>query len=101
MLLKQRYASVYVGLLVFMFDQMAMAQSAGSVKSSSKFGEVLNNPVFKVSITTGFGILAFWKWIEFFSKFETSSALTNAITPAILTFMAFQWTSVLSWVGIM
>jgi hypothetical protein len=46
-------------------------------------------------ITAGFALFAAVKWIEYFANFSTSSALTNAIVPAMLTFLTFQWESIL------
>jgi hypothetical protein len=76
-------------------------ETEGSATGKQHVGQILNTPTFGTTVTVAFGILAAWKWIECFQSFSASNFLTSAITPAILTFMAFAWGDVLGWVGIL
>ena len=69
--------------------------------ASGKMGAVFADEKFQVAVTLGFGLFAFYKWIEYFAGFSLQSALTNIVLPGILTFLTFQWPTVLGWIGLM
>ena len=50
-------------------------------------------------VTLGFGLVAVLKWFEYFVSFSTKSALINAITPVVLTYLTFQWDRVFVWIS--
>lgn len=72
------------------------AYAAGNMKGN--INTIIQNPQIAAGITVGFGILALFKWIQYFGDFKPESALQNAIVPAMLTFLTFQWQTVLGWV---
>lgn len=90
----QAFVAAYVFALANMVSE---AQAAGNIKSNIntliQAGSGLNT-----GITVGFGIFALFKWIEYFGDFKPESALKNALVPAMLTFLTFQWATVLGWV---
>jgi len=59
---------------------------------------IIQDPRIAAGITVGFGILALFRWIQYFGNFKPESALQEAIVPAMLTFLTFQWATVLGWV---
>ena len=82
-----------VALALFM-PETALAQDARNLKT------ILQDRQFRDAITLGFGIFAFIKWIDYFANFDTGKALMGLIIPAMATFMAFKWTTVLNWFGL-
>lgn len=101
MLTKNKLQKAYVMLLVFMASEMANAAAVNTTTGKSHLGQILTNQAVVTTITVAFAILAAWKWIEFFQGFQAESALSKAFTPAVLTFMAFAWGDVLTWVGVL
>lgn len=101
MLSKNKLQSAYVSVMVFMASEMASAATANTSTGKAHMQQILNTPTFQTTVTVAFAILALWKWIEYLQDFQAQNALTRAITPALLTFMAFAWGDVLGWVGIM
>jgi hypothetical protein len=102
MSIKQKAIGAYVALALFLVEDEVMAapvQTAGSTRTYLR--SMLTDTKFSNAVTIGFAILAFWKWIEFLQAFKADSALRDAITPALLTFLAFSWGDMLTWVGIM
>lgn len=98
-ILKNKEMWVNLSLMIFalamvIVPEMALAGNQGNLQA------ILNDRFVVVAITLGFGLVAAVKWIEYAGSWGTSSALTGLIAPAILTFMAFQWQTVLSWFGL-
>lgn len=50
-------------------------------------------------ITAIFGLAAVVAWAAFFESFNTTSAISNAWKPILLTGLAFQWANVLGLFG--
>lgn len=86
--LLQLAAILAVGLLA--------TQPALAAQSTNLIG-MLTNGQSKLApgITAGFALFAAVKWIGYFANFSTSNALSDAIVPALLTFLTFQWDAVL------
>jgi hypothetical protein len=80
-------------LMLLLLPQMAMAASAGLT-------QMLGTSQFKTGLTFGFAIFAFFKWVHYFSDFSVDKALKDAIVPAVLTVLTFQWQQIASWVGL-
>jgi hypothetical protein len=99
MLANLKLNSVYASLIVFLASDSAFAQAVSGT-SNTEFQLIIKNSIFQKSVTIGFILLAAYKWFEYFEGFSTGNALTKAITPAILTFIALQWQTVLGWFGI-
>lgn len=76
---------------------MAFAQQN---TKSNEFRSFVNNPLFKGAIDLTLLILAGYKWFQYIANFEPQNAFMNALTPAAITFFAFQWVQVLQWLGI-
>lgn len=67
---------------------------------AQNLNKILTNQYFKQIISFGLGMYAAWKWFEYFNNFSPSSAFRDIIVPAIITYLAFQWSVVLGWFGI-
>ena len=76
--------------LVAVFAVDAAMASAGitAITQEGHFTKILS---------LGFAVGAVYSWIQYFANFKPESALTNIFVPAILTYLAFQWQTVLSW----
>ena len=98
-MLKNKAVAAYVGLALLFLEDEAHAQNAGAARQNLK--AMITDPKFSGAITIAFAILAFWKWVEFCQNFKMESVLRDAATPAMLTFMAFSWQTVLTWLGIL
>lgn len=101
-ILKNKAVWGYLSLAVFavsltLMPDVALAQS-NAMKSN--VGGLLRNPLFKNSVDIGLLLLAGWRWFEYFSGFQPDNAFKQIIVPAVITFLAFQWTDVLGWVGL-
>jgi len=82
---------VLTAFVMTIIPEMAMAQNVNNI---------LNNGYFKTAINFGLGMYAAWKWFEYFNGFSPNSAFKDIIVPAIITFLAFQWQTVLGWFSI-
>jgi hypothetical protein len=88
--------------------RMALATVLSTIATNEAMAKLANNNLntiltdktFQLAITIGFGLFAFWKWIEYFSSFSTGSALTGIIVPSLLTYLAFQWNTIISLMGL-
>jgi hypothetical protein len=88
--------------------RMALATMLTTIASNEAMAKLANNNLntiltdktFQLAVTIGFGIFAFFKWIEYFSSFSTGNALTGIILPSLLTYLAFQWNTILSLMGL-
>lgn len=84
---------------------MAMATLAATpafaAVNNGNMSAVFSDKFFQTAVTLGFGLFAFYKWVEYFASFSLGSALQGIILPGILTFLTFQWPTVFNWVGLM
>lgn len=83
-------------LALFMPEEaLAQTENARNLKT------IMSEGTFRNAITLGFGLFAFVKWVDYFANFQAGGgALTGLIVPGLATFMAFKWTTVLSWFGL-
>lgn len=51
----------------------------------------------KTGMKAAFLIGAGVKWIDYFASWSPDGAIKNAITPALLTYLGFQYDTVMSW----
>lgn len=93
-----KFLAVTVALasLFMVLPQVAQASSG----DMGNVGVLLKTNEFRRILTFGLGLLAAWKWFEFFSNFNPGSVFTNIIVPAFITFLAFKWQTVLGWFGL-
>ena len=84
------YLSI-IGVFAFMAASPEANAATTSIITTLTSGQSKLIP----GITTGFALFAAVKWIEYFAGFSTNSALSAAIVPALLTFLTFQWESIL------
>jgi hypothetical protein len=80
---------------------MVSSNAAYAATTNQNIKKLLGDETLSTTITIGFGIFAAFKWFEYFSGFDPGTALIKIILPAVLTFMTFQWQTVLKWVGVM
>jgi len=73
----------------------SMAHAVAGTQNISTL--ITNQQYFEPMITLAFGLAAAFKWFEYFAGFTASSAIVNAITPGVLTFLTFQWDTVMGW----
>ena len=91
------YYSFFLGLIAVILFMPQFAMAAGP--STNLKNMLADGNVVKI-ITFGLAILAAWKWFEYFANFTPGGAFLAIVTPAVLTFLAFQWSTVLGWFGI-
>jgi hypothetical protein len=80
---------------------MVVSTDAFAGIDNGNISTIFRNSNFQTCVTIGFGLFAFYKWVEYFANFNVSSALRDIIMPSLLTFLCFQWNKVLQWVGLM
>lgn len=78
-------------------SDMAFAQANAR---TAEFKSFVTNPMFKGAIDLTLLILAGYKWFQYIANFDPANAFMAALTPAAITFFAFQWVEVLKWMGI-
>lgn len=83
---------IAVAMIMTMIPELAMAQS--------NVGTILGNSRFKTIIKFGLGMYAAWQWFSYFNNFSPSSAFKDVIVPAIITYLAFEWETVLGFFNI-
>lgn len=93
--MKHKINNLLMATMVMLATTDAFAASA-----KSNLATILGTGGIQETVTLGFAIFTFFKWIEFFSGFNVGSALKDIILPAILTFLTFKWMDVLGWVGL-
>lgn len=84
-----------LSLAVFALFMVLAPESAFAAAADIK--QIAQDQLFRSAVTLGFGIYAFIKWIDYVSGLSTNNALTTIFVPGIMTFLAFKWTTVLSW----
>lgn len=95
---KAIFYSFFFGIMALVLFAPEFAMAAAGDKNLANM--LKDGNVVKI-ITFGLAILAAWKWFEYFANFSPAGAFLAIVTPAILTFLAFQWQTVLGWFGIL
>lgn len=90
----------FIALTSYVMFASALAEAQSASVGKDKFTLLLANPIFETTVTITLYMFAAFKWFTWIEGLSTQSALTSAITPAIITFIAFEWKTVLGWVGI-
>jgi hypothetical protein len=88
-----------LGLSALLLTSMAIVASEPAISAVTS-NTIYTNTTVQTCITMGLGILAVLKWLEFFKSFNPSTALTEIIAPALITYAALSWTTLLSWFGL-
>jgi hypothetical protein len=88
---------VYATAMTMLISSDSFAQGI----TNTNLKTILNDPNLQTAVTVGFGIFAAFQWFRYFAEFNPGSALLNIILPAVLTFLTFQWNTVLHWFGLM
>ena len=94
--IQNRLTAAYVGYALWLYDTQAFAQTDPKGNLRKIFGDT----TFRSTVTLGFAIYTAFEWFNYFNNFDTGSAFRNLWKPAVLTFLTFQWYTVLQWVGI-
>ena len=87
--------AVFYLSIIGVFAFMAASPEANAATTDLIKTLTATNSKLVPGITTGFALFAAVKWISYFAGFSTANALTDAITPAVLTFLTFKWEAVL------
>lgn len=87
----------WASMMVLCFAVLALVMPEIAFAGKPDIKGIVSDGTFKDIVTLGFGLFAFWKWIEYIAGFSPSSALKDMIVPALITFLAFKWTMVLGW----
>lgn len=95
--IKNYLSYLFTSAVLFFIDSFAYAQQANTAQERAPVRAIIDNPTFKQSITIGFAIYAALKWFDYFNGFEPDKALSGIIKPAVLTYLAFNWYTVLAW----
>lgn len=78
-----------VAVIVSIMPEFAMAQEG--------LAGITGDRTFQKFVTLGIGLLAVFKWFDYFNSWGTGNAFLGLITPGLLTFLYFQWQTVLGW----
>jgi hypothetical protein len=88
-------------LVTGIFMVLGTTESAFAANDkTAQFRSFVSDPIFKGAIDLTLLILAGYKWFEYIANFQPQNAFMAALTPAAITFFAFQWVQVLQWLGI-
>lgn len=91
--------NVFLGiftLLVVIFPEMALAGN----NQTGNFQEFVTNGTFKMIIDLGLIFLSAFQWFLYWNSWSPENAFKDILTPAVITFLAFNWVTVLGWVGL-
>ena len=86
----------YIILLIAIFPSVALAQTGGV----EFLNNLVQNDTFKKTMDMGLILLAGYQWFMYLNGFKPDGAFKDIIVPAAITFFAFNWVRVLSWVGL-
>lgn len=93
---KNYFAFLIVFAVMLMFPEVALAENT----QTGNFENFVTNGVFKTVIDLGLLFLAAFQWFLYWNGFNPSNAFKDIIVPAVITFIAFNWITVLGWVGL-
>lgn len=93
---KQYAFYAFLAMMILFSTTEAFAQNA----QQPQFKKLISNEYFKKSIDLGLLIFAGLKWYDYFNGFQPEQAFKAIITPAVLTYLAFNWMSFLTFVGL-
>jgi hypothetical protein len=83
-------------LVALIVPEMAFAGNA----AQGNFQEFVTNGVFKTVIDLGLLFLAAFQWFLYWNGWNPQNAFKDILGPAVITFIAFNWITVLGWVGL-
>lgn len=96
---------VIAGVIYLISTKTGVTPVAAPV-DPAQVAEHINNPnsilteKTKPLIGFTFGLYATWKWFDYFASFKPDDAFSAIITPAMMTYLAFQYPTVLAWFGL-
>ena len=86
---------------VFLAIQLFLPEVALAGNSqTTNFQEFVTNGVFKTVIDMGLLFLAAFQWFLYWNGWSPQNAFKDVLVPAVITFLAFNWITVLKWVGL-
>lgn len=91
-----KYLIYFSFAFIFLYTEDAFAQN----EQKSYFKKLLENEHFRKGVDLGLLIFAGLKWYDYFNGFNPDSAFKAVITPAVITYIAFNWMEFLGFVGL-
>ena len=95
--MKKNIINYLILFVVLIMPSYAFAQQGSGVDFLNK---LVSNSTFKKTIDMGLILLAGYQWFMYLNGFKPEGAFKDIIIPAAITFFAFNWVRVLSWVGL-
>lgn len=97
--LKEKNYTIIVGLVVaVMALLMPEIVFAATNVDAGIIGDTFLTATSKITkgINVGLILYAVWKWLEFLKSFSFENAFPAILTPATITFIAWQWQDILA-----
>jgi hypothetical protein len=87
---------VIVSLVIF-FPELSYAENNSQ---SGNFKNFISKGAVKSALDFGLLFTAAYKWFSYFINWNPANAFLEVIVPGLMTFLAFNWLTVLGWFGL-
>ena len=94
---KETILLVIIMSIIMFFPEVSFAQENSQ---SGNFKNFISKGAVKSALDFGLLFTAAYKWFSYFINWNPANAFLEVIVPGLMTFLAFNWLTVLGWFGL-